>query len=241
MDNKSQEELQQQLEEIKERIKQSALKSGRDPEGIDLVVVTKGKSAAVVKNLVELGVTRIGESYLKEALFKQEILKGYEIDWHMIGSIQQKKAKKIIYNFNTIHSVDRLSLTKELQKIAQQVSKKLSIYLELNVSGESTKHGWDIRSENDYAVLIQDFERILEMPALSVRGIMTIAPYSPNPENSRPFFRKLKNIRDMLSDRFPQVNDLGLSMGMSGDFEVAVQEGATILRVGSAIVGERWG
>ncbi len=239
MDNYSQEKLKQQLEEIRERINQSALKSGRDPECIDLVVVTKGKSAAVIKNLVELGVTRIGESYLKEALFKQEILKDYEIDWHMIGSIQQKKAKKIIYNFNTIHSVDRLSLTIELQKIAQQVSKKLSIYLELNVSGESTKHGWAIRSENDYTVLIQDFERILGMPALSVRGLMTIAPYSSNPENSRSCFRKLKKIRDILSDRFPQVNDLGLSMGMSGDFEVAVQEGATILRVGSAIVGGR--
>ena len=238
MDN-NQEELKQRLEEIKERIRQSALKSGRNPEGIELVVVTKGKSAVVIKNLVELGVSRIGESYLKEALFKQEILKAYEIVWYMIGSIQQGKAKQIIYNFNTIHSVDRLSLTKELQKKAQQISKNVSVYLELNISGESTKHGWTIQDENDYAVLLQDFEIILEMKYLSVKGLMTLAPYSSDPENSRPYFRQLRKIRDMLVDRFPQENVLGLSMGMSGDFEVAIQEGATILRVGSAIVGER--
>jgi len=176
---------------------------------------------------------------LNEALFKQEILKDFEIDWHMVGSIQQSKAKKIVYNFNTIHSVDRLSLTQELQKKAQQVSKKVFIYLELNVSGESTKHGWAVRNEDDCSVLIQEFEKIVEMPALSVKGLMTMAPYSLNPENSRSCFRKLKEIRDTLSDRFPQENVLGLSMGMSGDFEVAIQEGATILRVGSAIVGER--
>jgi pyridoxal phosphate enzyme (YggS family) len=239
MNNTNYEELQHRLEKIKERIKQSAINSGRNLNDVKLIVVTKGKSAAVIKNLVELGVSRIGESYLNEALFKQEILKDYEIDWHMIGNIQKSKAKQIIYNFNTIHSVDRLSLTKELHDKALQISKKVAIYLELNVSGESTKHGWSIRNDNDYTVFAQDFEKILDMPALFVKGLMTMAPYSINPEDSRPCFRKLKEIRDMLFERFPLENDLGLSMGMSGDFEVAIQEGATILRVGSAIVGER--
>ncbi len=239
MNNSNHEDLHLRIEVIKERIKHSAINSGRNPNDVKLIIVTKGKSAAVIKNLVELGVSRIGESYLNEALFKQEILKDYEIDWHMIGNIQKSKAKQIIYNFNTIHSVDRLSLTKELYNKALQISKKVAIYLELNVSGESTKHGWSIRNDNDYTVFVQDFEKILEMPALSVKGLMTMAPYSTNPEDSRTCFRKLKEIRDMLSERFPRENDLGLSMGMSGDFEVAIQEGATILRVGSAIVGER--
>ncbi|MCK5344111.1 MAG: alanine racemase, partial [Candidatus Heimdallarchaeota archaeon] len=163
MNNSNHEELQHRLEVIKERIKHSAINSGRNPNDVKLIVVTKGKSAAVIKNLVELGVSRIGESYLNEALFKQEILKDYEIDWHMIGNIQKSKAKQIIYNFNTIHSVDRLSLTKELQKKAQQMSREVSIYLELNVSGESTKHGWVIHEEIDNTVFIQDFETILEM------------------------------------------------------------------------------
>ncbi len=233
--------LQQRLIEIKERITQSALKSGRNPEDIELVVVTKGKSAVIIKNLVELGISKIGESYLNEALFKQKILKDYEIDWHMIGSIQQGKAKQIIYNFNTIHSVDRLSITKELQKKALYISKKVSVYLELNVSGEATKHGWSIQDENDYEILIQDFKKIRDMNSLSIKGLMTMAPYSSNPENSRPYFRKLSKIRDMLVERFPMENILGLSMGMSGDFEVAIHEGATILRVGSVIVGEHQG
>ena len=125
------------------------------------------------------------------------------------------------------------------QHIILLTQMQICIQVELNVSGEITKHGWAVRDEDDCNVLIQEFEKILEMPSLSVKGLMTMAPYSPNSENSRSCFRKLKEIRDTLSDRFPQENVLGLSMGMSGDFEVAIQEGATILRVGSAIVGER--
>lgn len=241
MDINHLEELKQRLETIKERIKQSALGSGRNPDDIKLVVVTKGKSAAIIKNLVEVGVSKIGESYLNEALFKQELLNEYEIDWHMIGSIQQKKIKQIIYNFNTIHSVDRLALATELQKRAQQIPKEISVYLELNVSGENTKHGWPVQDENGINALVQDFREIMDMPALIIKGLMTMAPYSSNPEDSRPYFQKLRIIRDILDGEVPQEGQLGLSMGMSGDFEVAIQEGATILRVGSAIVGDRQG
>ena len=231
--------LKLRYEKITQRIYCSALESGRNPDELKLIVVTKGKSAAVIKNLIDLGASSIGESYLNEALFKQDLLRDYEIDWHMLGNIQLGKAKQIIYNFNTVHSVDRLSLARELQEKAHQISKKVDVYLEINVSGESTKHGWLIQDETIFPEFNQDLDQILEMSALSIKGLMTMAPYSTDPEISRPYFRKLRKIRDLMITRYPNENISGLSMGMSNDFEVAIQEGATILRIGTAIVGDR--
>jgi len=239
MDTYRKNTLGQNLEIVRERIIRAAIKSGRDPDDITLVVVTKGHSAVVIKALYELGVRQIGESYLKEALFKQELLGDYEIDWHMIGSIQSGKVRQIANSFNTVHSVDRISLANNLEQRALQIPKNISVYLELNLSGEKTKSGWSIKDEADYPQLIEDVKEINRMSALTINGIMTMAPYSSNPEDSRQYFQKMRFIRDVLMDEFPQENITGLSMGMSGDFEVAIEEGATVLRIGTAIIGER--
>jgi pyridoxal phosphate enzyme (YggS family) len=240
-DSSEQELLKERLAEVQERINYAAEASGRDPDEIELVVVTKGKSAEVVKGLVDLGIKKIGESYLKEALFKQELLQNYEIEWHMIGTIQSGKAKQIIYNFEKIHSVDRIELAHELQKWAQQLGRKMPIYLELNVSGEATKQGWTLITDSDHEIFLKNLDQIFNMNALEVQGLMTMAPYSENPETARWYFRKLREASNFLQFRYPERKITGLSMGMSGDFEVAIQEGATILRIGSAIVGERQG
>ena len=231
--------IRQNIEKIKENIFHTAQQAGRNPELIELVAVTKGKTAEVVKAVAEFGVSRIGESFLKEALFKIELLADYPIQWHMIGPIQSGKGRNIAANFDVVHSVDKLTSAEGIHKFALGYERKIPVYLELNVSGEETKHGWDARNQDSWNLILPDIERILDLSALHVKGLMTMAPYSLNPEDARPYFKRLRQARDYLSERFPAGNIEGLSMGMSGDYEVAIEEGATILRIGSALVGYR--
>lgn len=239
MDNDLQSTIKENLELIKARIQAAAKRAGRDPDSIDLVAVTKQKSAVVVKALLDQGLKQIGESYLKEALFKVELLKDFEVDWHMIGNIQSGKEKQVARVFNTVHSVSGISAAEELDIQAAEIGKSLPVYLELNVSGEMTKHGWLAARKEDWKELLPAVERILGMKSLQVMGLMTMAPYSENPEDSRPYFRRVREIRDYLNQNLPGVKLEGMSMGMSGDFEVAIEEGATVLRIGSALVGPR--
>jgi pyridoxal phosphate enzyme (YggS family) len=231
--------LRTRLEIVKERIKSAADSVNRNPSSIELVVVTKGKSASIIKDLYDLGIRSIGESYLKEALFKIDLLRDYEINWHMIGTIQRGKTKSIADHFSQIQSVDRYELAAAIADRAAQIKKVIPVYLEVNLSGERTKHGWDISSEVGLELFLSEVNKILEIRSIELRGLMMMAPYSSNPEDSRKYFRKLKDIRDRMREKFSSIGYLGLSMGMSGDFEVAIQEGATMLRIGSAIVGAR--
>lgn len=239
MDNDLQITIQSNIEHVSERISLAARRAGRDPESIGLVAVTKQKSAVVVKTLLDCGIHRIGESYLKEALFKIDLLKDYPVEWHMIGNIQSGKEKKIIKAFDLVHSVGSLETAQELSKYAERSQKDMPIYLELNVSGEDSKGGWAAANQERWEELLPDLEQILDLPGILPQGLMTMAPYSDNPEDARPYFRKLREIRDYLGSTL-QIGEIsGLSMGMSGDFEVAIEEGATILRIGSALVGPR--
>ena len=231
--------IRENIDRVNDRIHQAAARAGRDENMIDLVAVTKEKSAPIVKILAESGITKIGESYLQEAEFKIDLLKDLGIEWHMIGNIQRGKEKQIAYRFQVVHSVGSKRTAQELDKFSGGLGTRLPVYLELNVSGESTKHGWSAKMDNELEQLIPVFEEILDYPALNVVGLMTMAPYSDNPEDARPYFQRMRNIRDFLQARIPDSSISELSMGMSGDFEVAIEEGATILRIGSALVGPR--
>ncbi|MCJ7735263.1 MAG: YggS family pyridoxal phosphate-dependent enzyme [Anaerolineales bacterium] len=231
--------IRHNIARVRERIFKAATKAGRNPDHINIVGVTKEKSAAVVKELVENGINYIGESFLNEALFKIDLLKNFPIQWQMIGTIQNGKEKHIAGNFACVHSVARIATAINLNKYAVQFNRVLPIYLELNVSGESSKHGWPIIEKDDWEQFLDDLEIILDMTSLDVKGLMTMAPYSINPEDARPSFKRLKEVRDTLAGRFQKTNINELSMGMSGDFEVAIEEEATILRIGSALVGPR--
>ena len=222
-----------------DRIENAASSVGRNPADIEVIAVTKQKSAAVIKSLYEIGINKIGESYLKEALLKQQLLSDYKIEWHMIGMIQRGKSEKVVANFDQIHSVDRLDIALEINKRALQIGIKIPVFLEFNVSGEATKHGWKAFKEDLWPRVIPEIELICELNAIQIRGLMTMAPYSNNPENARPYFVRLRKLLEFLDKRFPQARFEGLSMGMSGDFEPAIQEGATTLRIGSALVGSR--
>ena len=239
MDNDQTEIIGQNIEVVLERIQNSAITSGRDPKSITLVAVTKQKPANVVKTLFDFGIKKIAESYIKEALFKINLLKEFNIEWHMIGTIQQGKEKEIAAKFTEVHSLESTKTANKLDKFAKLSDRILPVYLEFNVSGEETKHGWGAWDEKRWAELIPELNEILDLSNIKVKGLMTMAPYSNNPQDARPYFQRLRQLRDYLAREFPHSNLNGLSMGMSGDYEVAIEEGATILRIGSALVGPR--
>jgi pyridoxal phosphate enzyme (YggS family) len=218
---------------IKQRIAAAAARCNRAPDSIKLLAVTKTVSAAAIGQAIDAGITALGENYIQEAKEKVAVV-GRRNQWHMIGHLQTNKAKYAVKLFDYIHSVDRMDLARELDKRARQIGQKMNILIEVNVSGEKTKNG--IPADTAIA-LIKDVSRLEN---LSVRGLMTMAPYSTNPEHSRPYFTSLRNLRDnIVLAGIIDVQMEELSMGMTDDFEVAIEEGATIVRIGRAIFGER--
>ena len=228
--------LQNNLFLVQEKIKAAALRVGRDPNEIKLVVVTKGRSIEEMQALYEIGAREFGENRIEQATIKIKDLSEYkDIKWHMIGHIQSRKSKDVCENFDYVHSLDSKKLAARLDKFAQEKNRKLPVLFQFNVSGEETKSGWNVEDESDLKKIQSEinFVRILEN--LQIQGLMTMAPYDPVAENARLFFRRLSNYRNHLDTIYPEMGLNELSMGMSGDFEVAVEEGATILRIGSAI------
>ena len=232
-------EIAENIDKIKSRIDKAAKRSGRDSDQISLIAVTKKKSALTIKALVENGVNKIGESYLQEAIFKIDLLADLDIEWHMVGNIQRGKEKQVAGLFHTVHSVGALRTALELNLRAAEYNRVLSVYLEVNCSGEATKHGWRLGGQDSLEELHRDIEEIIDCQNLKILGLMTMAPYSTDPEDSRPYFRRMRETRDMLKKSFPESDFVALSMGMSGDFEVAIEEGATAVRIGTALVGPR--
>ncbi|MGH2582069.1 MAG: YggS family pyridoxal phosphate-dependent enzyme [Anaerolineales bacterium] len=230
--------LRRNLEKVQERISNAARLAGRDLHGIRLVVVTKGRPAASVEALVELGVRDIGESYAEEGAAKKRTLANLPgCKWHMIGHIQSRKASLVAEHFDVIHSLDSLKLAMRLDKFIRESGGSMPVLLECNISGEGSKYGWDATEENSQ--LWSDIEQIVKQNGLRIQGLMTIAPIVQSPDEARPYFAKLRELRDALAVRFPGADWSQLSMGMSSDYEAAIMEGTTMLRIGTAILGER--
>lgn len=218
---------------IRERIIAAATRSARDPGSIQLMAVSKTIPPERIREAVEAGITLLGENYVQEAREKIPVI-GHNVSWHMIGHLQTNKVKYVINIFDWIHSVDRLELARELDKRAGQNNRKLNALIEVNVSGEESKNG----VEASHALEL--VRQVSVLPNLNVRGLMTMPPYSDNPETSRPYFKALRSLRDEISTAaISGIRMDELSMGMTDDFEVAIEEGATIIRVGRAIFGER--
>jgi len=211
------------LAEIERRILRACERSGRSPEEVAVVAVTKGVAPERIEEAFRLGLRHFGENRVQEAREKVPRLGHLPITWHMVGHLQSNKAKLALSLFQFFHSVDSLKLAQVLDSRSQT---KVPVLLQVNVSGESTKFG--VSPEEAPAVA----EAISKLPHLELKGLMTIAPLVTDPEEVRPVFRRLRELRDALGLR-------ELSMGMSEDFEVAVEEGATIVRLGRAIFGER--
>ena len=225
---------------VRTRIANAAETAGRDADAIKLVVVTKGHPSKIIQGLYDLGERAIGESYVGEGREKQESLGLLEgLQWHMIGHVQSRKAKEAAQHFDMIHSVDSLKLARRLDRFAGEAGRTLPILLECNVSGEASKYGWPAWEESRWPDLLPAIDELLKLPNVRVHGLMSMAPYLDDTERARPYFARTRELRDHLVQKYPQSDWSQLSMGMSGDFEAAILEGATILRIGTAIVGPR--
>ena len=225
-------EISANIDSIRQRIVSAARRAGRDPLSIKLMAVTKTVEPERIGKAIDSGLTMLGENYVQEAKDKIAII-GNAAQWHMIGHLQTNKAKYAVKLFDCVHSVDRLELATELDKRAGQINRKLNVLIEIN-SGEESKSGIE------KAKALELVEQVAHLPNLVVRGLMTMAPYSDNPEDSRPYFKALRELRDDINRAgIAGINMEELSMGMTDDFEVAIEEGATIIRVGRAIFGSR--
>ena len=214
---------------IQEKIRGVCERAGRSVSEVLLLPVSKGHSAEMVEEAAGLGLRIFGENKVQEAKAKIPMCSS-RLQWHMIGHLQSNKARDAVQFFAMIQSIDSVELAAEVNKWAEKLSKRVPILLEVNTAGEASKYGFS--PENLPVGEINNFSR------LELQGLMTVAPYTPTPERVRPFFRKLKELRDECSDKVgaPLPH---LSMGMSGDYEVAIEEGATIVRIGTALFGER--
>lgn len=221
------------LRNIMERIETAARASGRDPNSVRLVAVSKTKPAEAVMEAIRAGQLIFGENYVQELTSKAAQVPG-PVEWHFIGALQSNKVKYLSGLVTLIHSVDRFSLAEEIEKQWGKLGKICEVLVEVNVSGEKSKAG---TTTSEAVRLVRDMARL---PHIRVRGLMTMPPFFDEPEAARPYFRELRELAGKIaSEEIPNVEMNELSMGMSGDFEVAIEEGATLVRIGSAIFGYR--
>ena len=222
------------LAQVRARMAEAARKAGRKPEETELVAVAKTHPPEAIHEALEAGQTLFGENRVQEARTKMPLVSS-RARWHFIGHLQKNKIRQALPVFELLHSIDSLELARDVQRIADEDAQRPRVLLEVNVAGEASKFGF-----KPAALEAQLETLIAEMPRLDVAGLMTIPPFSTKAEDSRPYFEALRTLRDSLQEKL-RVGLPELSMGMSGDYEVAIEEGATLVRVGTAIFGERTG
>lgn len=224
--------IKENVERIRERIEKACSRVGRNPKEVLLLAASKTRSPEEIRGAFEAGIKLFGENWVQEAREKIPLLSDLPIEWHMIGHLQKNKVKYAVKLFDVIESLDSKVLADELKKRLSNVNQEMKVFIEVKLSPEKTKHGCPEKEVVELA------EHVLKLKHLELEGLMTVPPYIEDTEEVRPYFRKLREIRDNLENtvgiKLPH-----LSMGMSHDFEVAVEEGATIVRIGTAIFGPR--
>jgi pyridoxal phosphate enzyme (YggS family) len=225
--------LRARLADVRDRIARAADRAGRDPASICLVAVSKTFPLDDIRAAAEAGQVDFGENRVQEALQKMDQARDLPLRWHLVGHVQTNKAKRAGARFDVVHSVDAPQLAARLDEGAREAGRSLDVLVQVDLAGEATKHG--VRPSDLPAVLAS----VGRAPSLRMRGLMLLPPFGPSAEASRPYFAALRRLRDELVEAGRSGGLPDLSMGMSHDFEVAIEEGATIVRVGSAIFGER--
>lgn len=219
---------------VRTRMRQAAERAGRNPASVRLVAASKTVDVARIRAAIAAGVTILGENYLQETRQKLGQLGRGGVEWHLIGPLQRNKVRYVFDLFDMMHSLDRLELAEEINRRAERLGRRLPVLLEVNVGGETSKSGWTTTD------LLNDIRQLATLPHIQVRGLMTIPPPMSQPHEARPFFRQLRQLRDRLAkEGYDGMTFDELSMGMTADYEVAIEEGATLVRVGTAIFGPR--
>ncbi len=237
--------LHERISDVYERIEAAARRVGRSSSEVLLVAVSKTHGPDSIAAGYDEGLRHFGENRVEEAAPKIATLREKMPDatWHMIGHIQSRKAPDVAGAFDWVHSVERLKVARKISTTAEQLGRSVPVLLEVNVSGEESKDGFDLSRWPDalslWDAFCREVEMILALPGISVAGLMTMAPYTEDPESARPIFRRMSQLREQVASRFPHQSWQHLSMGMTGDYEVAVEEGATMVRIGTAIFGQR--
>ena len=227
--------ISENLVQVKRCIIEAAKRAGRDPSGVRLLAVTKEQSGATVAKGIQAGMTLFGENKVQEASGKIEAFgRKNGLEWHFIGRLQKNKVKFIFDLFDLIHSVDSLALAEAIHKKAQKIGSCMPILLQVNISGEKSKLGIDPLD------LPREIRKFAKLEGVKISGLMTIPPFDRDPETSRPYYARLRELRDTCSSlNIPRICLDELSMGMSNDYEVAIEEGATLVRVGTGLFGPR--
>ena len=219
---------------VRTRVRQAAERVGRDPLSVRLVAASKTVDAARIRAAIAAGVTIVGENYLQETRQKLGQIGRSDVEWHLIGPLQRNKVRYVFDLFDMMHALDRLELAEEINRRAERLGRRLPVLLEVNVGEEASKSGWTT------AGLLKDINQLAGLPNVEVRGLMTVPPPTPRPCEARPYFRALRELRDRLAQEgYDGMSFDELSMGMTADYDVAIEEGATLVRVGTAIFGPR--
>lgn len=233
--------IKEKLEIVQENIDRAARSSNRDSKSIKLMVVTKRRDLQTIRMVLNNGITLLGENYPEEAVEKIKVIQPEfpETQWHMIGHMQSRKLSLVSEYFTMVHSLDRLKTAIKLNTKTQSLGRRIPVLLQFNVSGENSKWGWPAWDEKRWSDLFEDFDVISALEGLEVSGVMTMPPLCAAQEDSRPYFVKLRKLQNILRHRYKSFHLEECSMGTSGDYQVAIQEGATFIRLGEAVLGKR--
>ncbi|MBF8279492.1 MAG: yggS [candidate division NC10 bacterium] len=225
--------VRERIEQVRRRIAEAAGRSGRDPNDVQLVAVTKSVAVSQIREALDAGLKVFGENRIQEAKGKVALLSSPSIQWHLVGTLQTNKSKLAVELFELIHSLDSVKLAASMDRHGAALRKQVRALIEVNLEGESDKSGLH---ESELLPLLQACRAYAH---LTIEGLMAIPPFHRNPQDVRPYFRRLRLLRDRAADTHPDFRLRHLSMGMSNDFEVAIEEGATLVRIGTAIFGNR--
>ncbi len=239
MENIYLKEIRDNWKIVQEKISNAADRANRNIQDVIVIAASKLQPIAKIEAALQCGITDFGENYPEQAVEKIQYFTGNnDIRWHMIGHLQSRKASIVASKFTMYHSMDRLSIAARLENQLEAINRSLPVLLEVNISGEVSKGGWDLRTIS-FGQWTEEVNQIIQMPRLQIQGLMTMPPFDTEPEQSRVYFRQLFELQVKLQEEFPALALRHLSMGTSQDYEVAVEEGATLVRIGTAILGAR--
>lgn len=233
-------QIKNNYDSVQKRITQAAERADRDPGDVKLVAVTKLMPVETIEAGIAAGLRCFGENYPEQAAEKISALATEkDVEWHMIGHIQSRKTDTVCRYFNLVHSLDRMKIARYLDRYAGEASRIMPVLIEVNLSGESSKFGWEASDENLWPELVPEFQKIASMENIELQGLMSMPPLFEDPERTRPIYQRLKRLQKFLIQEIPEADWGDLSIGTSFDFEIAVEEGATMVRIGTEIFGER--